>query len=248
LVIPMRMRLNRFLARCGISSRRKSEEILREGLVCVNNCVERRPFTIIDTESDVITVKGEIVKIQKNMYLMMNKPEGVLTTVSDDRGRLTVIDVVREMMPELTDDVIKGLFPVGRLDKDTTGVLLLTNDGDLCAKIIHPRNEIEKVYFVKLNKKISQGDFERIKSGGVEIDGRKVNVNDFKYISNKENVFLYRLSIIEGRNRIVKRLFNSLGYRVSGLERVAIGRLSLGELAPGKVIFLRDRDIEKIFK
>jgi len=204
------------MAQAGIASRRKSEELIKAGLVRVNGKIAK--LGNIASEEDNITVDGKKIKLEQKVYILLNKPKEVISSVGDYRGRVSVTDLVK---------VKEKVFPVGRLDYDTEGLMILTNDGDLANKIMHPSYETEKGYEATLDKRISSEDTARLHKG-ILIDGVKVFARD---IFSKENKV--SLKIHEGRKHIVKRLFWSLGYEVMALKRTSIGRIIL-DMPSGK--------------
>lgn len=245
--IMVKMRLNKYLARCGVASRRKSENLLERGIVKVNGVIEKKPYRIIDTDEDVVMVGDEEIWLPEKIYIMMNKPPGVITTVSDEWGRETVISHLRGEMGELDEQLIESIFPVGRLDKDTTGLLILTNDGDFCQKVIHPSEEIHKKYEVFLDGELTEMELNRVRVGEVVVDNRAVEPVSINYLSRMKDCIKYEITIVEGRKRIIKRLFGNLGKDVVKLKRVAIGGLQLGELPVGKCCRINEEEKDKIF-
>ncbi len=228
-------RVQKILAHAGIASRRKCEEIIKEGKVSVNNKV----ITIgdkADPDKDVIKVNGERIKSEKKRYIILNKPKGYVTTAYDPRGRKTVIDLV---------DMKERIFPVGRLDLFSEGLLILTNDGDFANRIMHPRYEKTKTYNAMLDRKLEHDDLTRLKTG-IVIEKRKV-VPDNLFLNNKDkrNVVI---SIHEGRHKIVKRLFKELGYYITSLKRTRIGSITLKSLASGEWRELEKKEIESLMK
>jgi 23S rRNA pseudouridine2605 synthase len=203
-------RIQKIMAQAGIASRRKCEELIKKGLVKVNGKV----ITIGDKAGikDRIEVNGKLIKKEKMIYILLNKPKNVLCSVGDKFERKTVIDIIR---------CKEKVFPVGRLDFNSEGLLILTNDGDFANRVIHPRYNIKKRYLVVLDKALDKTAIGKIKNG-VKIEGRRVNV--FDLIEEEEHV---ELSIHEGRKHIIKKIFDSLGYKVVSLRRIAIGRLRL---------------------
>lgn len=233
------MRINKFLAECGLASRRKCEEYIERGEVAVNGKVVTDLSTQISGD-DVVTVNGRRLSLpSKHVYLMLNKPKGCVTTVSDDRGRKTVIDIVRGDYPDTR------LFPVGRLDYDTEGLLILTTDGDLCNRITHPANEIEKVYTAKVEGKVTEDELATLRRG-VVLDGRRTGKCRAKLLSYdaKANISSIEIAIREGLNREVRRMFESLGKQVTFLKRVAIGDLRLRGVDRGSYRKLTKEEIE----
>jgi len=220
-------RIQKIMAHAGVASRRKCEELIEKGLVKVNG----KTATLGDKaeDKDKIKVDGRLISKEKSVYIILNKPKGILCSVGDEFGRKTIIDMVK---------CKEKVFPVGRLDLDSEGLLILTNDGDFANNIIHPRYNVKKKYLVVLNKTLTKGDADKIKKG-VKIEGRKVNVFDFK--EKSQNV---EISIHEGRKHIIKKLFELLGYNVINLKRIAIGGLSL-ELQAGEYKFVSREWLKK---
>lgn len=218
------MRLNKFIAHCGICSRRQAADYVKEGFVTVNDQKVLEPYLLIKAK-DKVCFKGKAIFPQEErVYYLMNKPKGVITTAQDERGRKTVLDI-------LPDKGKTRVFPVGRLDRETTGLLLLTNDGDLALKMTHPGYKMKKVYQVTLDKSLSGADVEKIQQGVVLEDG-PVPVDALHFIhegSFKE----VSIAIHIGRNRIVRRLFEHLGYEVVKLDRTYLGGLTKKDLPRG---------------
>jgi 23S rRNA pseudouridine2605 synthase len=228
------MRLNKYVAHCGICSRRQAAEFIKEGLVTVNGEVMDRPGYQIQKD-DVVTFRGEKIEPEEHLvYLLMNKPRGVITTVKDDRGRKTVMDIVG-------DKVKERVFPVGRLDKETTGLLLLTNDGHLAKKLTHPSHGVKKFYHVILDKPLTKANLEAIRKG-LTLDDGPVKVDAVDYIKGKGKNEI-GIEIHVGRNRIVRRIFEHLGHVVERLDRVYIGGLTKKDLPRGFFRHLTDREI-----
>ncbi|MBW3015475.1 rRNA pseudouridine synthase [Candidatus Woesearchaeota archaeon] len=224
-------RVQKLLSNYGYCSRRKAEELIEKGHVKVNGKI----ISLGDkaTESDMITVDNKPIKPQKNIYLMLHKPVGCVTALSD-RFQKTVMEYIK---------LRERIFPVGRLDFNTSGLLLFTNDGDFANNIMHPRYEINKTYYVKLNKPLAKEDLPKIESG-VKLEDAKTSPAKINILSSKE----LEITIHEGRNRIVRRIFKKLGYSVTELKRTSIGHLNLGNLKPGESRHLSERDIRKIFQ
>lgn len=227
------IRLNRYLASAGIASRRKADELIVAGAVTVNG----EPVTELGYKvkpGDKVKFNDRLLKPERFVYVLMNKPKDYITTTSDPQERKTVMELVRKASPE-------RIYPVGRLDRNTTGLLLLTNDGDLAEKLAHPRNRIPKVYYVTLNKALKEEHLEAIRKGLTLEDG-PVTVDDIAYVeggSKKE----IGVEIHSGRNRIVRRIFESLDYQVIKLDRVLYGNLTKKDLPRGKWRFLKDKEI-----
>ena len=233
------MRINRFLAECGLGSRRKCEELVTGGRVRING----RPVVKLASEvgdKDIVTVDGKKVeRREKQLYIMLNKPKGCVCTVSDEHGRKTVIDIVRPKYPDAR------LFPIGRLDYDTEGLLLLTTDGATADRITHPRNEVPKTYIARIEGEVPEAELNRIRGGGV-LDGVKTKKCRAKLIAFETNEARIEVVITEGRNRQVRRMFEQINREVVFLKRVAVGDLRLGGLYRGEFRELNDREIEYI--
>lgn len=226
-------RLNKYLADCGVGSRRECDKLIADGCVKINGKIASLGANV--EENDSVSVNGRRVTPKtKNYYIMLHKPKGCVTTVKDDLGRKTVMDFI---------DIKARLFPVGRLDYDTEGLLILTNDGDVANKLTHPKNNVEKVYVARLSGSLTEAERQTLERG-VEIDGRKTMPAKVKILAKDEHHTRVEVTITEGRNRQVKKMFESVGKEVEFLKRVAEGELRLGGLQRGKYRFLNDREIE----
>ena len=224
-----KIRINRFLAAAGLGSRRKCEELIRKGLVFVNGESVDKLAVLIDPESDSITVDGVPVRYEgKSFVLVLNKPPGVLSTVTDSFRRKTVIDLAREQ--GFTD----RLFPVGRLDLDTTGIILLTNDGYLAYRLTHPRYKIEKTYDVVVEGRISARAVSRI-AGGIGEGDFVTRPCEVAILKKYDDRTLLRVVLREGRKRQIKRMFALCGHKVIELRRIALGDLRFEDLETGAV-------------
>lgn len=228
------IRLNKFVAQSGICSRRKAAELVKAGEIRVNGNVETNP-AYETQESDVITYKGEVLKKEEKLiYLLLNKPKNFITTAEDEKGRKTVMDLVKDKYEE-------RLYPVGRLDRNTTGLLLLTNDGALAKKLSHPSHQIKKIYQAELDKNIKLTDIEKIKDGIMLEDGlAEVDAVDYIEGGKKNQV---GIEIHSGKNRIVRRIFESLGYEVVKLDRTYYAGLTKKDLPRGFSRELTEREI-----
>jgi pseudouridine synthase len=213
-----KIRLQRFIALNSDYSRRKAEEFIEQGKVRINNKVANLGESV-NPEQDKIFINGEIIEtIPERITIMLNKPSGFVTTKSDPHAKKTVMDLIP----------YKGLFPVGRLDKDTEGLLILTNDGDLAYKLTHPKFEHEKEYYVELKEPITPLQIKKLEKG-IELDGKKTApCKILKHNKNKLNITLH-----EGRKRQIKRMFEKIGNKVIYLYRLRIGKLKLGSLKKG---------------
>ena len=229
------MRINKFLAESGVCSRRNADKMIKEGLVKVNGkiCVIGQE---IDEFSDSVTVNGKKINIPNSYdYYIMNKPKGYVCTVKDDRNRKTVMDLLPEN--------VKRVFPVGRLDYDSEGLLLFTNDGELTFKLTHPKNEIPKTYLVKTEKPISEKDINLLRQG-VIVDGVKTKKCSVKFIESTKNGSKLHITITEGRNRQIRKMIEAVGNSVDFLKRIKIGDLTLSGLNRGEVRKLTASEIE----
>lgn len=229
-----KIRLNKFLSECGIASRRKSEELIKDGRVSVNGKIVTDFAYEVILESDDVRVDGEKVKPDQKIYFILNKPKGFITSTKDEKGRNTVINLIKTN---------KTIFPVGRLDYDTTGVLLLTNDGDFANALTHPSKKIIREYIAGLDKELTKEHRERLLKG-ITLDRRK---SIFKriYFPKKKSYKIVGVEVLEGRNHFVKRMFNSLGYEVKSLDRVKFGEFTVDDLPVGKSRKLSYTEIRK---
>ncbi len=233
------MRINKYIASSCNSSRRKADELIRAGKVKVNGKVLTEMGYDVQ-EGDKIHVNGKMIKyMEKKVYFLMNKPLGVVTSAKDDKGRVTVID----LMP----DVDERVFPVGRLDYNTSGLLLLTNDGDLANQIMHPKNHVEKTYRVRVAGEIPKSKIAILRKG--------VELGDFVTAKAKVDVVTWNrhsmvldVTIHEGKNRQVRRMFSAIGYPVQELCRTSIGNIKLGHLKPGQYRKLSKGELEYLMK
>ncbi len=232
--VEEKMPLNKYIAHCGICSRRDAVDLIKSGKVLVNGKPVNEPgYKVQDT--DKVTYGTKQMSVQKNLvYLLLNKPKGFITTTEDPQGRKTVMDLVASA----TEDRI---FPVGRLDRNTSGLLLLTNDGELAQKLAHPSNNIKKVYHVGLDKDLTKVDYEKIMAGLALEDG-VANVDALAYLEpgNKREL---GIEIHIGRNRIIRRIFESLGYEVEKLDRVLYAGLTKKNIPRGKWRFLNEKEV-----
>jgi 23S rRNA pseudouridine2605 synthase len=231
------MPLNKFISHSGISGRREAAELVKKGLVKVNNEVVTSPGHKV-TAKDDIRVNGKKIFIAKNLvYILLNKPKDYITTTDDPQDRKTVLDLIARATEE-------RVYPVGRLDRNTSGVLLFTNDGELAQKLTHPSNEIKKVYSVTLNKPLEKKDFDKILAGIILEDG-PASVDALAYADIKDKTQL-GVEIHSGRNRIVRRIFESLGYDVRNLDRVIFAGLTKKNVERGKYRFLTEKEVRDL--
>ena len=229
------MRLNKYLASCGAASRRGADELILSGRVKVNSAVVTQPGTKIETDNDTVMVDGKkVVPVSKFTYIMLYKPKGCITSVRDDKGRKTVYDYIDVNVPHLV--------PVGRLDYDTEGLLLLTNDGDLVNRLAHPSGEVPKTYLVRAEGQFPEHILAKLRKG-VEIDGVMTKRSKVKLLEQGEDGAKLTVTITEGRNRQVRRMFEAVERRVVFLKRIAIGDLRLGGLARGAWRYLHEDEV-----
>ena len=231
------MPLNKYIAHAGICGRREAAELVKKGLVKVNKEIVTEPGYKVSA-TDEVNVNGKKIFLAKNLvYILLNKPKDFITTTDDPQGRKTVLDIIGKATTE-------RVYPVGRLDRNTSGVLLLTNDGELAQKLTHPSNEIKKVYHVSLNKPLEKKDFEKILSG-VTLEDGPASVDVLAYADMKDKTQV-GVEIHSGRNRIVRRIFEALGYDVKNLDRVIFAGLTKKNIERGKFRFLSEKEVRDL--
>jgi len=229
-------RLNKFIADSGVTSRRKAEELILQGRVAVNNkTVSKLAFTI-NPEKDEVSVDGEKIKPAEHVYYLLNKPKGVVTTTGDEKKRLTVTDIVKTK---------QKIYPVGRLDFNTTGVLILTNDGEFAQKLLHPSNNIIREYEVKLDKDL-EPEHENVLLKGVFIDGARGKFNSIKFGKKKDRKNII-VQCTEGRNHFVKKMFSTINYTVEKLHRSSFAGI-IPDIPIGAYRKLTKDEIKKLSK
>ncbi|WP_437918287.1 pseudouridine synthase [Sphingobacterium sp. LRF_L2] len=231
------IRLNRYISNAGICSRRKADELIGSGVVSVNGVVVTELGTKVDPATDEIRYNGERLKREKMVYVLLNKPKDYITTTDDPQERRTVMHLVAKATKE-------RIYPVGRLDRNTTGLLLLTNDGNLAEKLSHPRNNISKIYNIELNKNLSQGDFNKIEFG-LELEDGFIKPDDLSFVQGGSKREI-GIQIHSGKNRIVRRIFESLGYEVVKLDRVVYANLTKKDLPRGRWRYLEERELVQL--
>jgi 23S rRNA pseudouridine2605 synthase len=228
------MPLNKYLAHCGVCSRRDAITQIKEGKVKVNGALVTEPGYKVQ-ETDDVNFNGKKLFVTKNLvYILLNKPKDYITTTDDPQGRKTVLQLIKAATTE-------RVYPIGRLDRNTSGVLLLTNDGDLTQKLSHPSYEIKKIYEVKLDKPLTKTDFDKIVKG-VKLEDGIINIDSLAYADAKDKSVI-GIEIHSGRNRIVRRIFESLGYDVKGLDRVMYANLTKKNVDRSKWRFLSEKEI-----
>ncbi len=232
-----KIRLNKFLAECGIGSRRKVEELITQDRIIVNGEVVNEFSYKVDATEDKVLLDGEPIKQQKKAYYMLNKPKGYVTTTSDEKNRKTVMELIKTDLK---------IFPVGRLDFNTTGLLLLTNDGDFTNLLLHPNNKVPRIYRVALDKMLDEKD-RLVLIKGIMLEGKKGRFEDVRYkdLKMKKQV---TIKTVEGRNHFVKNMFKVLGYKVTALCRIKFAGLSLGDLPIGAYRELTKDEVKGILK
>lgn len=231
------MVLNKYIAHAGICSRRKAVDLIKEGLVTVKGVTIKDPSYDV-TPDDVVKVRGKVIRQESKVYILLNKPNGYVTTVSDERGRKTVMDLIGTA-PDVR------IYPVGRLDRATTGLLVMTNDGEFMERLAHPRYEVEKIYHAVLDKELIHEDLQKISRGVRLLDG-KVKVDAISYIPDKDKRHI-RISIHSGKNRIIRRIFEHFGYIVKALDRVNYAGLTKKGLTVGRWRYLTSDEVTQLY-
>ncbi|MEQ9188256.1 MAG: pseudouridine synthase [Cryomorphaceae bacterium] len=227
-------RLNKYLAMAGICSRREADKFIEQGMVSINGKVVTELGTKVKPD-DIVEYGGEKIKAEALRYVLLNKPKDCITTLSDERGRNTVVGLVKNACKE-------RVFPVGRLDRNTTGLILLTNDGDLADKLAHPSNDVRKVYHVITDKNVSIADLKKLETG-VELDDGVAKADAALFAGDGSVRNEIGMEIHSGRNRVVRRMFEALGYEVTRLDRAAFAGLSKKGLPRGRWRFLTDKEV-----
>ncbi|MBP3211883.1 MAG: RNA-binding S4 domain-containing protein, partial [Prevotella sp.] len=230
------IRLNKFLANAGVCSRREADDFIQAGVVTVNGEVVKELGTKVK-RTDTVVFHDQPVVLEKKVYVLLNKPKDTVTTSDDPQQRKTVMDLVKDACPE-------RIYPVGRLDRNTTGVLLLTNDGDLASKLTHPKFLKKKVYHVYLDKNVTAHDIQQI-AEGITLDDGEIRADAIAYASDTDKSQV-GIEIHSGKNRIVRRIFESLGYRVVKLDRVQFAGLTKKNLRRGDWRFLTEKEVEML--
>lgn len=232
-------RLQKIIAESGYTSRRKAEELIKQGKVFVNG-VKVVELGTKASFGDIITVNGVTLQKSDYVYFLLNKPRGVVSTAKDEKGRKTVVDLI---------DTDKRIYPIGRLDYDTTGLIILTNDGELTNLLTHPKNKVPKKYVAKLNRYMEIGDLKKLEKG-VEVEGRVCTPTRVKLKKNDliKNYAIVEITIIEGRNHIIKKVFENLGYLVDKLTRVEYAFLNVDKLKNGEYRSLTIKEVKKLYE
>jgi 23S rRNA pseudouridine2605 synthase len=236
----MAERLQKVMAEFGVASRRKAEEIIAAGRVKVNGIQVTEPGTKVDKEKDVIEVDGKLIKgPDSKVYILLNKPVGYITSAKDQFGRPTVLDLVK--------GVGVRVFPIGRLDYDTEGLILLTNDGELTYRITHPRHNIDKTYKALIKGEADARDIEAF-AAGLAVEDYVASPAKLEIIRYSKGNSIVEITIHEGRNRQVRKMCSAIGHEVMRLKRIRIGKLGLGTLKTGEWRYLSDTEVEYLYK
>lgn len=232
-------RIQKVIANSGVTSRRKAEELIKQGRVKVDGKKVAKLGMLVDSKNE-IEVDNVKIETTDKIYYLLNKPRGVVTTTSDDKGRKTVLDLI---------DTDVRIYPVGRLDYDTTGALILTNDGEFANLMMHPKNEIDKVYIAKLDRIITGNELKKLKHGVVIDDGISVKATRVKLrkVDNKNDNSIVEITIHEGKNHQVKKMFLALGIRVDKLKRERIAFLNVNNLSSGSYRKLNKKEIHQLY-
>lgn len=229
------MRINKYIASAGVTSRRGADELIESGKVSVNGKILKEPGYAVQDDDEVRVYGRVITPEEKEYYYLLNKPIGYVTTTRDKEGRPTVMDLVREEQVRL--------FPVGRLDYNTSGLLILTNDGELSNKLMHPSNEFSKKYRVRAAGTVTQTEAERLRKG-VDIGGFVTSPAEVRLVRHDRGSSIVEITIHEGKNRQVRRMFKAIGHPVQELERIGLGRLVIGRLAVGSYRKLSKEEVQ----
>ena len=234
------MRINKYIALCGVASRRKAEELILAGRVTVNDEVMTELSYKVDEENDIVKVDDKLIKEEnKLVYILLNKPEGYITTVKDQFDRPSVLDLV--------SDIKERVYPIGRLDYETSGLLLLTNDGDLTYKLTHPKHEVDKTYVARVKGKLTKEEIERFKTG-LKIEDYTTAPAKLKVIKYDEqrDSSLLEIKIHEGKNRQVRKMCKAINHPVLRLRRSAMGKIKIGDCEIGKYRYLTEDEIKSL--
>lgn len=230
----MSIRLNKYISNSGYTSRRKADELVFDKKVTVNGVIVTEPGMQIDPEKDMIEIDHVKISLEQPLiYIMLNKPPKFVSTVKDQFERPSVIDLI---------GLDQRIYPVGRLDYDSQGLLLLTNDGDITYKLTHPRHNVSKTYIAKIDRIVDETTLQKIRNG-VYIDNYRTRPCQVNVVNQSDNFSEIRVSIMEGRNRQIRKMFEKFGYNIVALERIAIGDISIGNLPLGKWRYLTEKEI-----
>lgn len=234
------MRLNQYIAHSGLCSRREADTLIKDGKVTINGKPVESIAVLID-EQDVVKVDGKLIRPEKKVYILLNKPKDYITTTDDEKDRKTVLDLVQPALNLQPQFKNIRLYPVGRLDRNTSGLLLLTNDGELTQTLTHPKYNIEKLYVVSLDKRLTPIDMDKIEAG-IELEDGLMEVDEIAFPDPSDKTKI-GIAIHSGRNRIVRRIFETLGYEVKQLDRIVYAGLTKKDLPRGKFRHLEDHEV-----
>ena len=238
---PELWRLNKFIAHAGVCSRRKADELISSGKIKVNGKLIAEPGHKVSLNDEVV-YEGKTLCAEKKLYILLNKPKDYIATTDDDRGRKTVIDLIKyKLHPQFAT---YRLYPVGRLDRKTTGLLLITNDGDLSEKLAHPRSQVTKTYKIGLESPLKKIDFHSI-AQGIKLEDGFIKVDEIAFPDSADHRII-GIKIHSGKNRIIRRIFEHLGYNVKTLDRVIFANLTKKDLPRGKWRFLKEKEIIRL--
>ncbi len=234
-----KIRLQKYLAECGVASRRKSEELIAAGKVKVNG-VTALIGDKVNPKHDKVTVSGKkVVSVKKNVYIMLNKPRGFITTMNDEHDRKCVAELVK--------DINTRVYPVGRLDRESEGLLIMTNDGEFTNALTHPSKHVSKTYRVTIRPTITKEQATEFRNG-IEIDDRMTAPADLRVLETQENRTVVEVTIYEGRNRQIRKMFEALGIEVARLKRTKVGNLKLGMLKQGSYRHLTEDEVSSLYE
>lgn len=232
------MRLQKYIAMCGVASRRAAEKLIESGRVLVNGSLVDYMGCEVDENKDEVSVDGKVITPEKKLYyIALNKPKNCVTTVSDDLDRPTVM--------ELVQDIGARIYPVGRLDFDTSGLLIMTNDGAFANAVTHPARRVDKAYIARISRPLEKGE-EALLRSGVEIDGRKTAPAKVEQLLSSKKIYEVKITIHEGRNRQIRKMLEAVGVDVLALKRIAVGGVTLGNLPEGKWRHLKQVEVDKL--
>jgi len=233
-----KMRLQKYLALCGVASRRAAEKLITDGRVSVNGNIVTELGTKVSSKDKIAFDGKPVTYNERKVYIVLNKPVGYLSSASDDRGRKTVIDLIKDDFPE-------RLYPVGRLDYDTEGLIFLTNDGDFTYSVTHPKHNINKTYEAVIRGRLSEDEVVSL-CCGVDIDGFVTSPATVDIVDERDGKSVVRITIHEGKNRQVRKMFEAVGHRVLKLKRISVGKIKLGNLKSGEWRELTEREINSL--
>ena len=230
------MRINKFISECGVCSRRKAEEYIKSGLVRINGVVVDKLATDVDVTKDKVTISNQEISLTDSyVYYMLNKPKGYICSMSDDRNRKSIVD--------LLEDIDRRVFPVGRLDYDSEGLILLTNDGELTYKLTHPKFGIEKKYIVKVVGSMKESELAVLRAG-VVVNNVRYSKCKVKLLSFENNVSKLEVTLTEGKNREIRKMFDAIGKEVIFLKRTQMAGIKLGGLKRGEIRRLKENEVD----